>query len=110
MVDSLGEGSSPALCDGKLVIVVDHELQSYVVAIDKTTGKEIWKKDRDEISNWSTPRIYTHDDRHQVVINGETVRSYDLGTGELVRKCGGHTASAIPMPAVGQGLVFTASG
>ena len=110
MEDSLGEGSSPALCDGKLVIVVDHELQSYIVAIDKTTGKDIWKKDRDEISNWSTPRIYTHDDRRQVVINGETVRSYDLGTGELVWKCGGHTASAIPMPAVGHGLVFTASG
>ena len=110
MEDSLGEGSSPALYGDKLIIVVDHELQSYVVAIDKATGEEIWKMDRDEISNWSTPRIYIHDGRRQVVVNGETVRSYDLGTGELVWKCGGHTASAIPMPAVGHGLVFTASG
>ena len=110
MEDSLGEGSSPAIYGDKLIIVVDHELQSYVVAIDKRTGKEIWKSDRDEISNWSTPRVYTHDDRRKVVVNGEIVRSYDLVTGELVWKCGGHTASAIPMPAVGHGLVFTASG
>ncbi len=110
MEDSLGEGSSPALFGDKLVIVVDTERQSYVVAIDKRTGEEIWKQNRDEISNWSTPRIFTHEDRRQVVVNGEAVRSYDLGTGELIWRCGGHTASAIPMPAVGHGLVFTASG
>ncbi len=106
----LGEGSSPALFGDTLVIVVDQELQSYVVALDKKTGKEIWKQDRDEVSNWTTPRIFTHAGRRQVVINGKTVRSYDLATGELLWRCGGHTASAIPMPAVGHGLVFTASG
>jgi outer membrane protein assembly factor BamB len=108
--DSLGEGSSPALHGDTLVIVVDHELQSYVLAIDKRTGQEIWKQDREEPSNWSTPRILTHAGRRQVVVNGKTVRAYDLATGELLWRCGGHTAGAIPMPAVGHGLVFTASG
>jgi outer membrane protein assembly factor BamB len=107
---SFGEASSPALFGDTLVIVVDHERQSFVVAIDKKTGKEIWKKERKEVSNWSTPRIFSHAGRRQVVVNGETVRSYDLATGELLWQCGGHTASAIPMPAVGHGLVFTASG
>ena len=110
MEDSLGEGSSPALSGNTLVIVVDQETQSYVVALDKRTGKRIWKQDRDETSNWSTPRIFTHAGRRQVVVNGKTVRAYDLATGELLWQCGGHTASAIPMPAVGHGLVFTASG
>ena len=108
--DSLGEGSSPALFGNTLVIVVDQEAQSYVVAIDKRSGKEIWRQERDEGSNWSTPRIFTHAGRHQVAINGATVRTYDLATGELLWECGGHTAGAIPMPAVGGGLVFTASG
>ncbi len=106
----LGEGSSPALYGDTLVIVVDQEAQSFVVAIDKKTGKEIWKQDREEPSNWNTPRIFTHAGRRQVVINGVTVRSYDLATGEMLWQCGGHTAGAIPMPAVGHGLVFTASG
>jgi len=110
MEDSLGEGSSPALAGKTLVIVVDQELQSYVVAIDKRTGKEIWRQNRDEPSNWSTPRIFAHAGRRQVVVHGKTVRAYDLTTGELLWRCGGHTASAIPMPAVGHGLVFTASG
>ena len=110
MEDSLGEGSSPALFGDTLVIVVDTERQSFVVAIDKRSGEEIWKQDRDETSNWTTPCIFTHAGRRQVVVNGKTVRSYDLATGELIWRCGGHTASAIPMPAVGHGLVFTASG
>ena len=110
MEDSLGEGSSPALYGNKLVIVVDQELQSYVVAIDKETGKDIWKQDREEPSNWSTPRIFSHAGRRQVVVNGKVVRTYDLATGELLWRCGGHTASAIPMPAIGHGLAFTASG
>jgi len=110
MEDGLGEGSSPALSGNTLVIVVDQELQSYIVALDKRTGEEIWKKNRDEVSNWSTPRILTHAGRRQVVVHGVTVRSYDLATGELLWQCGGHTAGAIPIPAVGHGLVFTASG
>jgi len=110
MEDSLGEGSSPALSGDALVIVVDQEQQSYIVAIDKRTGQDIWKQNREETSNWSTPRIFPHAGRRQVVTNGSTVRSYDLATGELLWRCSGHTAGAIPMPAVGHGLVFTASG
>ena len=54
--------------------------------------------------------IFAHERRHQVVANGETVRSYDLTTGELMWRCGGHTVGEIPMLAVGHGLVFAASG
>lgn len=110
MEAGFGEGSSPALYGDTLVIVADQERQSYVVAFDKRTGKEIWKQDRDEASNWSTPRIFTHAGRRQVVLNGETVRSYDLATGELLWGCGGQSLGAIPMPAFGHGLVFATSG
>ncbi|HAV63132.1 MAG TPA: hypothetical protein DCY13_12300 [Verrucomicrobiales bacterium] len=108
--DSLGEGSSPALSGNTLVIVVDHELQSYVAAIDKRTGKELWRQDREETSNWSTPRIFTHEGRQQVVVNGKAVRCYDLATGELLWQCRGQSEGAIPMPAVGHGMVFATSG
>ena len=110
MEDSLGEGSSPALHGDTLVIAVDTERQSFVHAIDKHTGEELWRTERDETSNWSTPRILEHEGRWEVVLNGATVRSYDLETGELLWECGGHTASAIPVPAVGHGHVYTASG
>ena len=110
MEDGLGEGSSPVLHGHTLVVVVDHELQSFVVAIDTRTGAEMWKVDREEVSNWSTPRIFAHDGRHQVVVNGQMVKSYDLQTGELLWQCGRQSEGAIPMPAVGHGLVFATSG
>ncbi|MFT5288234.1 MAG: outer membrane protein assembly factor BamB [Planctomycetota bacterium] len=108
--DSLGEGSSPALFEDTLVIVVDTERQSFVMALDKRTGDELWRQDREETSNWSTPRIFTHAGRMQVLVNGAAVRCYDLTAGELLWECAGHTAGAIPMPAIGHGLAFTASG
>ena len=106
----LGEGTSPALSGDTLVIVADQEQHSYVVALDKRTGREIWKQERDEVSNWSTPCILTHAGRRQVVLNGATVRSYDLATGELLWGCAGQSLGAIPMPAFGHGLVFATSG
>jgi len=110
MEDSLGEGSSPALYGDTIIIAADQEGQSYVVAINKNNGEEIWKTNRDEVSNWSTPRIFTHAGQRQIVLNGETVCCYDFQTGKLLWSCGGQNASALPMPAVGHGLVFTASG
>ena len=106
----VGEGSSPALFGNTLVIPVDTQMNSYVVAIDKRTGAELWKQDRDEGSNWSTPSIFSHEGRRQVVLNGTKVRSYDLATGEMLWECGEQSLGAIPMPAVGHGLVFAASG
>ena len=110
MEAGFGEGTSPAIHGNTLIVVVDQESKSYVVAIDKNTGKDIWRKDRDGPSNWSTPRIFSFAGREQVVVNGIKVCSYDLATGELLWYYSGHTAGAIPMPAIGHGLVFTASG
>jgi outer membrane protein assembly factor BamB len=110
MEDSLGEGSSPALDGNTIVIPVDQEQQSFVVAIDKRNGEKIWETDRDEPSNWSTPRIFTWQGRRQVVLNGVIVRSYDVDSGALIWQCGGQSASAVPMPAVGHGMVFATSG
>ena len=110
MEDGLGEGSSPALLGDTLIVVVDQELQSFVVAIEKRTGEEIWRQKRQEVSNWSTPRIFEHDGRTQVVVNGQMVTCYDLENGETLWRCGGQSEGAIPMPAVGHGLVFATSG
>ena len=110
MEAGLGEGSSPALSGNLLVVVVDQETQSYIAAYDKRNGKEVWKQNRDEPSNWSTPRICNYKGKQQVIVNGVTVRSYDLLSGNLIWQCGGHTASAIPVPAVGHNMVFNTSG
>jgi outer membrane protein assembly factor BamB len=106
-----GEGSSPALHGDTLVIDWDHEGDDFIVALEKTTGKELWRTPRDEDTTWSTPLVVEHNGRAQVVVNAtRKVRSYDLKTGKQLWEVGGMTANAIPSPVAGDGLVYVTSG
>lgn len=108
---SLGEGSSPALHDGKLVIVRDHARQSTIEVLDAKTGATLWKKDRDEPNTWATPRVLKHSGKTQVITSGENfVRSYDLDNGEIIWQCGGLSSNAIPCPVVEGDVVYCMSG
>jgi outer membrane protein assembly factor BamB len=109
--NSFGEGSSPALAGNILVVAWDHEGSDFILALDKLTGRELWRQQRDEPTGWSTPLIVKHDNRLQVVVNGTTkIRSYDLATGKLIWECAGMTQNAIPTPVAGHGHVYFLSG
>lgn len=97
--NEFGEGSSPAIHDGTLVVPFDHEGDSFIVALDAASGEEKWRKSRDERTTWSTPLITEYEGRTQVVTNGTTrVRSYDLESGEIIWECGGQAGNPIPTP------------
>ncbi|MGB7345525.1 MAG: PQQ-binding-like beta-propeller repeat protein [Pirellulaceae bacterium] len=105
-----GEGSSPALFDDTLIINWDHEEQSFLTAIDTATGKELWRRDRDEVTSWSTPLILDVDGRAQVIVCGtERVRGYDLASGELVWQCGGLSANIVATPVAEDGILYAGS-
>lgn len=54
-----GYGASPVLVDDKLILPVDQDSGSFLLAVDKNTGKTKWKTDRPEvISGYSTPTVY----------------------------------------------------
>ena len=109
--NSFGEGASPALHGDTLIVNWDHEGEDFIAALDKTTGKELWRKQRDEPTNWSTPLIVEHDGQAQVVVNGTNkVRAYALKTGDLLWEAGGQTANAVPTPVSGHGLLIAMSG
>ena len=98
---SLGEGSSPVVHDGKLVLVRDHSGQSTIECFDAKTGKTLWKKNRDEGNTWATPAIAEHESTTQVITPGtNAVRSYNLATGELIWKATGLTNNCAPCPIV----------
>lgn len=97
---AFGEGSSPALHGEVLVVNWDHEGPSFIVALNKHTGQELWRRQRDEPTSWATPLITEVSGRHQVVVNASNrVRSYDLETGEIIWQAAGMTLNAIPSPA-----------
>jgi outer membrane protein assembly factor BamB len=111
MRNEFGEGSTPALYGNHLVVVWDHQGESFVAAFDKRTGKELWRQKREEIDTWATPLVVEHAGRAQVVVSGmNRVRSYDLETGKIVWQTAGVTMNPIPSPVAADGMVFVTSG
>ncbi len=111
MRSQFGEGTTPALYGNRLVIVWDHQGQSFVVTLDTQTGQEIWRAERKEIDSWATPLIVEQDGRAQVVTSGmNRLRSYDLESGKLVWESEGVTMNPIPSPVFADGMVFVTSG
>jgi outer membrane protein assembly factor BamB len=109
--NSFGEGSSPALYGNTLVINWDHEGNDFVVALDKQTGREIWRKLRDEATSWSTPLVVDRGGQAQVVVSASNkVRSYELGSGKLIWECGGLGPNVIPTPVADHEKVYVMSG
>ena len=106
-----GEGSSPTLAGDALIVVMDHEGDSAIYALDKNTGRTLWTQARDEDTAWSTPAVAVVEGKMQVVVSATNrIRSYDVGTGEMIWQCGGQTQNVIPSPIVSGGLVFCTSG
>jgi outer membrane protein assembly factor BamB len=110
--NSFGEGGSPALHGDTLVIAWDTEgSEDFIVALDKKTGDERWRKSRDEETGWTTPFIVTHEGKTQVVVNAtKRIRSYDMTNGETLWECGGMTSNAIPTPVTADGVLYVTSG
>ncbi len=109
--NGFGEGATPVLHGDKLVVVWDHQGDSFIVALDKSTGAELWRQARDEPETWATPLIVEAGGRTQVITAGERhTYGYDLETGELVWEGPGLTVNPIPSPVYGDGIVYLTSG
>ncbi len=79
-----GTSSSPVLFDDKLFLQVDNDEQSFLVSLDAKTGEEVWRVNRDEKSQYSTPMVWRNNLRNELIVGGLFYRSYDLETGELL--------------------------
>ena len=106
-----GEGSSPVLYEDKIVVNWDHEGQSFIVALDKKTGREVWRNNREESTSWASPIVVEYANRKQVITSATNrVRGYDFDSGELIWESEGMTLNTIPSPVSAGGMVFAASG
>ena len=106
----LGTGASPVLYKDRIYIVNDNTTQSYLAAFDKRTGAEVWRVNREERGNWSTPLVWENDLRTEIVTTGTVkVRSYDLD-GKQLWELKGMTTLTIPSPFAKDGLVYISSG
>lgn len=107
-----GEAITPALTENAVIINWDQEENSYIIALDKTTGQTIWKVDRpNEVTSWNTPFVTSYAGSEQVIVNGTaSVKSYAASDGKVLWECGGQTVNAIPSPLRYKDYVICMSG
>ena len=105
-----GTAASPVLYEDRLIIVNDNDEDSFLVALNKKTGEEIWRKPRDEKSNWATPYVWKNVDRTEIVVpaTGKVI-SYSL-EGEPLWEFTGMSSITIAMPFSHEGLLYISSG
>jgi len=105
-----GTAASPVLHEDRLFLVNDNEDESYLLALDKKTGEEIWRVQRNEKSNWSTPFIWKNDKRTEIVTPGTgKTRSYSL-EGKLLWWLKRMSSITIATPYARNGLLYVSSG
>ena len=105
-----GTAASPVLYKDKVFIVDDNDEQSILLALNKTTGEEIWQAKRPEGSNWATPYVWENSQRTELVTPGTGMnRVYSLD-GELLYEFGGNSSITIATPYAKDDLLYVSSG
>jgi outer membrane protein assembly factor BamB len=105
-----GTAASPVLHRDRLYIVNDNEQKSYLLALNKMTGKKVRRIDRQEKSSWSTPFVWTNEKRTEIVTAASgKVRSYDLD-GNVLWSLRGMSGITVATPYADGGLLYVSSG
>jgi outer membrane protein assembly factor BamB len=109
--DEFGAGSSPILVAGKLVLNQDHDLDSFLTALDPRTGKTLWRTPRpDAVRSYSTPAVWLRGGRPELLVAGSLeLAGYDPETGAKRWSAGGLARIVIPTPVTDGETVFVAS-
>jgi outer membrane protein assembly factor BamB len=104
-----GTASSPVLFDGKVVLQCDQKKGSFLVLLSAKTGQELWRVERDGISNhsWATPAVARTGPRTQIVCNGwPYIAGYDLTTGKELWRLKSSGDIPVPTPVFAHELVY----
>ena len=109
----MGTGTSPILHENLVIVQCDEESgeASFIVALDKKTGKEAWRTPRKVQASWATPILVAGAKRTELITSGnETVIAYDPATGKELWRHKGVESNAIPSPVANQQMVFVSAG
>ena len=98
-----GEGATPVVAGGALVLPWDHEGQSAVVALEASTGEVRWRRERDADSSWGSPAVAGE----RVIVSGsDKTRAYAVADGELLWERDGMSKNPVNSPTVAGDTLF----
>ena len=106
-----GTASSPIIWNDLVILQCDTQADSFLVALDASTGKVAWKTERDELPSWGTPTVATTSKGAELVTNAaKFVRGYDPRTGKELWRLGRSSKITAPTPIASGDLLVVASG
>jgi outer membrane protein assembly factor BamB len=108
----VGYGVSPILFENLVIMQCDDSgLNSFMVAFDKKTGKEVWRTPRKVDVTWTTPvLVRTSTGTELVAAAAEAIIAYDPRTGKELWRHKGLESNAVPTPVVSHDMVVVTSG
>jgi outer membrane protein assembly factor BamB len=109
--DEYGAGSSPILVDDKVLLNQDHDRDSQLLAVSRTTGEVLWRQPRPEaVRSYATPVVWTRDGRKELLVAGALeLVAYDPDRGEKLWHVAGLARIVIPSPVPSGEMIFMAS-
>ena len=107
-----GHASSPTLFGDTLLLLCDHQPASYLLAVDKKTGRERWRADRGRgRMSYTTPFVVDTSTGPELIVNSsERVDAYDPRSGAFLWHVGGSNQFPIPAPTFHDGVVYLTRG
>jgi outer membrane protein assembly factor BamB len=104
-----GMGASPIVVGDLLILACDQSVGSYIMAIDKKTGRVVWKTDRPEAkSGHSTPILWrAPDGKDQILLPGSfLLTAYEVATGKKIWWVGGLSFEMKSTPVIGGDTIY----
>jgi outer membrane protein assembly factor BamB len=110
----LGPGSSPVLAGDHVIVLCDQDdkasRMSFIAALNKNTGKLVWKTARDVSVTWGSPLLVRDGSRDLIVaMASEMTAAYDARNGEELWRAPGIEGFAANTPFAADGLIFVSS-
>jgi outer membrane protein assembly factor BamB len=109
----VGVGTSPVLYKNLVILLCDEDNgeKSFIVGLDRRTGREAWRTPRKVEVSWATPVVASAGERDEVVTAGnQLIQAYDPLTGRELWRMKGLESNAVTTPLVGEGVVVVSSG
>jgi len=78
-----GPASSPVIHGNTVIVQNDRYRNSFLIAFDLTSGKELWRSSRDELPAWTTPLVHEGGGQKPTIVTNSPrfIRGHDLSTG-----------------------------
>jgi outer membrane protein assembly factor BamB len=108
----MGNGTSPMLYEDRLILQCDEDNgeRSFIIALDKRSGKELWRAPRQVEVSWTTPVIARAPERAELIASGaQYIAAYDPATGKELWRCKGTQGWTVATPLVGHGVVIASA-